>query len=66
MATSLRRSDDERLADVLGEMVEEESVAILDGLDDERAADVLEEMDPTMPPTSSTRSPRTHVSACSS
>jgi Mg/Co/Ni transporter MgtE len=37
---------DERLADVLGEMVEEESVAILTGLDDERAADVLEEMDP--------------------
>lgn len=47
-----RRSDvvaalgDERLADVLGEMVEEESVAILTALDDERAADVLEEMDP--------------------
>ncbi|MCZ3389352.1 MAG: CBS domain-containing protein [Actinomycetia bacterium] len=37
---------DERLADVLGEMVEEESVAILTGLDDERAADILEEMDP--------------------
>jgi flagellar motility protein MotE (MotC chaperone) len=37
---------DERLADVLGEMVEEESAAILTGLDDERAADVLEEMDP--------------------
>jgi len=37
---------DERLADVLGEMVEVESVAILTGLDDERAADVLEEMDP--------------------
>jgi len=37
---------DERLADVLGEMVEEESVATLTGLDDERAADVLEEMDP--------------------
>ncbi len=50
--TAKRRGDvvdalgDERLADVLGEMVEEESVAILTGLDDERAADVLEEMDP--------------------
>jgi flagellar motility protein MotE (MotC chaperone) len=38
--------DDDRLADVLGEMVEEESIAILRDLDDERAADVLEEMDP--------------------
>jgi Mg/Co/Ni transporter MgtE len=38
--------DDDRLADVLGEMMEEESMVILSALDDERAADVLEEMDP--------------------
>ena len=38
--------DDERLADVLGEMMEAESMVILSALDDERAADVLEEMDP--------------------
>lgn len=38
--------DDERLADVLGEMMEEESMLILSALGDERAADVLEEMDP--------------------
>ena len=38
--------DDERLADVLGEMMEEESMLILSTLGDERAADVLEEMDP--------------------
>jgi flagellar motility protein MotE (MotC chaperone) len=50
--TDKRRSDviaaldDDRLADILGEMVEEEAAAILSALDDERAADVLEEMDP--------------------
>ncbi len=38
--------DDESLADVLGEMMEEESMLILSTLGDERAADVLEEMDP--------------------
>jgi flagellar motility protein MotE (MotC chaperone) len=38
--------DDDRLADVLSEMVEEESAAILGALDDERAADILEEMEP--------------------
>jgi CBS domain-containing protein/flagellar motility protein MotE (MotC chaperone) len=38
--------DDDRLADVLGEMMEEESMVILSALDDERAADVLEETDP--------------------
>jgi Mg/Co/Ni transporter MgtE len=38
--------DDDRLAAVLGEMMEEESMVILSALADERAADVLEEMDP--------------------
>ena len=38
--------DDDRLADVLGEMMEEESMVILGALEDERAAHVLEEMDP--------------------
>ena len=38
--------DDDRLADVLGEMMEEESMVILSALEDERAADVLDEMDP--------------------
>jgi Mg/Co/Ni transporter MgtE len=38
--------DDERLADVLEEMPEDEQVALLSGLEDERAADVLEAMAP--------------------
>ncbi len=38
--------DDQRLADVLGEMIESDAAEILSALDDERAADVLEEMDP--------------------
>ena len=38
--------DDERLADVLEELPEEDQVEILAGLDVERAADVLEEMAP--------------------
>ncbi|MBR7836858.1 magnesium transporter [Actinospica durhamensis] len=38
--------DDERLADVLEEMPEEDQVEILVRLEVERAADVLEEMDP--------------------
>jgi Mg/Co/Ni transporter MgtE len=38
--------DDERLADVLEEMTEEDQVGILEHLDSERAADVLEEMSP--------------------
>jgi CBS domain-containing protein/flagellar motility protein MotE (MotC chaperone) len=38
--------DDDRLADVLGEMMEAESMVILRTLEDERAAHVLEEMDP--------------------
>jgi flagellar motility protein MotE (MotC chaperone) len=38
--------DDERLADVLEELPEEDQVAILAKLEVERAADVLEEMDP--------------------
>ncbi len=38
--------DDERLADVLEEMPEEDQVEILVELEVERAADVLEEMDP--------------------
>jgi Mg/Co/Ni transporter MgtE len=38
--------DDERLADVLGELPEHDQVEILAALDRERAADVLEEMDP--------------------
>ncbi|GAA4457389.1 CBS domain-containing protein [Phytohabitans houttuyneae] len=38
--------DDERLADVLGELPEHDQVGILAALDRERAADVLEEMDP--------------------
>jgi CBS domain-containing protein/sporulation protein YlmC with PRC-barrel domain len=37
---------DERLADVLEELPEEDQVEILGQLDDERAADVLEEMSP--------------------
>ena len=44
--TSSRHFDDDRLADVLGEMMEEESMVILSALEDERAADILEEMDP--------------------
>lgn len=36
--------DDERLADVLEELPEEDQVEILEHLDSERAADVLEEM----------------------
>jgi flagellar motility protein MotE (MotC chaperone)/CBS domain-containing protein len=38
--------DDERLADVLGELPEDAQVKILASLADERAADILEEMDP--------------------
>ena len=38
--------DDERLADVLEELPEEDQVEILEHLDSERAADVLEEMSP--------------------
>jgi Mg/Co/Ni transporter MgtE len=38
--------DDERLADVLGELPEAEQITILGTLEDSRAADVLEEMDP--------------------
>ncbi len=38
--------DDERLADVLGELPEHDQVEILAALDRDRAADVLEEMDP--------------------
>ena len=38
--------DDERLADVLEELPEEDQVEILERLDSERAADVLEEMSP--------------------
>ena len=38
--------DDERLADVLGELPERDQVEILAALDRDRAADVLEEMDP--------------------
>jgi Mg/Co/Ni transporter MgtE len=38
--------DDERLADVLEEMPEDEQVELLGGLADERAADVLEAMAP--------------------
>ena len=38
--------DDERLADVLEELPEDEQVEILGTLDRERAADVLEAMDP--------------------
>ena len=38
--------DDERLADVIVELPEEDQVAILELLDSERAADVLEEMSP--------------------
>jgi Mg/Co/Ni transporter MgtE len=38
--------DDERLADVLEEMPEDEQVELLGGLEDERAADVLEAMAP--------------------
>ncbi len=38
--------DDERLADVLEELPEEDQVQILGALDRERAADVLEEMSP--------------------
>jgi Mg/Co/Ni transporter MgtE len=37
--------DDERLADVLEEMPEDEQVRLIEGLDVERAADVLEEME---------------------
>ena len=42
VATAL---DDERLADVLQEMSDEDQIALLGSLPDERAADVLEEMD---------------------
>ncbi|MPQ98486.1 CBS domain-containing protein [Modestobacter sp. I12A-02628] len=38
--------DDDRLADVLGELPEAEQIGILGTLADRRAADVLEEMDP--------------------
>jgi flagellar motility protein MotE (MotC chaperone) len=38
--------DDERLADVLGELPEAEQIVILGTLEERRAADVLEEMDP--------------------
>ena len=38
--------DDERLADVLGELPEAEQIVILGTLDERRAADVLEVMDP--------------------
>src|ERR671929_1669904 len=38
--------DDERLADVLGELPEAEQIVILGTLEEGRAADVLEEMDP--------------------
>ena len=38
--------DDERLADVLEELPEDDQVKILASLADERAADILEEMDP--------------------
>jgi Mg/Co/Ni transporter MgtE len=38
--------DDERLADVLEELPEEDQVDILEHMDSERAADVLEEMSP--------------------
>ena len=38
--------DDERLADVLEELPEEDQVEILEHLDSERAADILEEMSP--------------------
>ena len=38
--------DDERLADVLEELPEDEQVELLGGLEDERAADVLEAMAP--------------------
>ncbi|MBE7189916.1 CBS domain-containing protein, partial [Jatrophihabitans endophyticus] len=37
--------DDERLADILQEMPEDDQVALLERLSDERAADVLEAMD---------------------
>ena len=40
------RCEDERLADVLEELPEEDQVEILGALDAERAADVLEEMSP--------------------
>ena len=43
MAASL---DDERLADVLEELPEDDQIEILLVLEAERAADVLEEMDP--------------------
>lgn len=38
--------EDERLADLLEELPEDEQIQIIEGLDLERAADVLEEMDP--------------------
>jgi len=38
--------EDERLADLLEELPEDEQVRLISGLDLERAADVLEEMDP--------------------
>jgi CBS domain-containing protein len=38
--------EDERLADLLEELPEEEQLRIIEGLDLERAADVLEEMEP--------------------
>ena len=38
--------DDERLADVLGELPEAEQIVILGTLEERRAADVLEAMDP--------------------
>ena len=41
-----RELDDERLADVLEELPEDDRVAIVSMLEAERAADVLEEMDP--------------------
>ncbi len=41
----VRALDDERLADVLQEMEEDDQVEVLGALEDERAADVLEAMD---------------------
>ena len=38
--------DDQKLADALEELPEDEQVQLIQGLDPERAADVLEEMDP--------------------
>lgn len=41
-----RELDDERLADILAELPDDDQAELLDTLDIERAADILEEMDP--------------------